>query len=246
MKLGAATLVWALVVGAGAIAEARPPAAGRETGAVVAAPRAERESATRGSESDDDEGPLRPVARAASRAGAAPARARGLQEVDGRRRPGGHVRPHERLRPRPRGEHGPLPGLPRHHPHLLDRRQRDRHDEGAAARQREVQRILLHNRWHSEGDNRLYWTSQKTYGLGTDTRRAPRSTRSTTTSGSTRRPTARSRATPTWGVGFLYSNPRTSTRRTTRRRRRGPPRRTSCTPSSTGSTRSRRPRPASA
>jgi outer membrane protein assembly factor BamA len=27
----------------------------------------------------------------------------------------------------------------------------------------------LHNRWHFEGDNRLYWTSQKTYGLGTDT-----------------------------------------------------------------------------
>jgi hypothetical protein len=25
------------------------------------------------------------------------------------------------------------------------------------------------NRWHIEGDNRLYWTSQKTYGLGTDT-----------------------------------------------------------------------------
>ena len=27
----------------------------------------------------------------------------------------------------------------------------------------------LNNRWHFEGDNRLYWTSQKTYGLGTDT-----------------------------------------------------------------------------
>lgn len=27
----------------------------------------------------------------------------------------------------------------------------------------------LRNRWHLEGDNRLYWTSQKTYGLGTDT-----------------------------------------------------------------------------
>jgi hypothetical protein len=27
----------------------------------------------------------------------------------------------------------------------------------------------LHNHWHFEGDNRLYWTSQKTYGLGTDT-----------------------------------------------------------------------------
>ena len=27
----------------------------------------------------------------------------------------------------------------------------------------------LDNRWHFEGDNRLYWTSQKTYGLGTDT-----------------------------------------------------------------------------
>jgi hypothetical protein len=27
----------------------------------------------------------------------------------------------------------------------------------------------IHNRWHGEGDNRLYWTSQKTYGLGTDT-----------------------------------------------------------------------------
>ena len=26
-----------------------------------------------------------------------------------------------------------------------------------------------HNRWHFEGDNRLYWTSQKTYGLGTAT-----------------------------------------------------------------------------
>ena len=25
----------------------------------------------------------------------------------------------------------------------------------------------LNNRWHFEGDNRLYWTSQKTYGLGT-------------------------------------------------------------------------------
>jgi hypothetical protein len=25
------------------------------------------------------------------------------------------------------------------------------------------------NRWHFEGDNRLYWTSQKTYGLGTGT-----------------------------------------------------------------------------
>jgi outer membrane protein assembly factor BamA len=25
------------------------------------------------------------------------------------------------------------------------------------------------NRWHFEGDNRLYWTSQKTYGLGTTT-----------------------------------------------------------------------------
>jgi hypothetical protein len=25
------------------------------------------------------------------------------------------------------------------------------------------------NRWHVEGDNRLYWTSQKTYGLGSDT-----------------------------------------------------------------------------
>jgi outer membrane protein assembly factor BamA len=27
----------------------------------------------------------------------------------------------------------------------------------------------LNNRWHFEGDNRLYWTSQKTYGLGTAT-----------------------------------------------------------------------------
>jgi hypothetical protein len=27
----------------------------------------------------------------------------------------------------------------------------------------------LHNRWRLEGDNRLYWTSQKTYGLGGDT-----------------------------------------------------------------------------
>jgi hypothetical protein len=27
----------------------------------------------------------------------------------------------------------------------------------------------LKNRWHFEGDNRLYWTSQKTYGLGTTT-----------------------------------------------------------------------------
>jgi len=27
----------------------------------------------------------------------------------------------------------------------------------------------LTNRWHVEGDNRLYWTSQKTYGLGSDT-----------------------------------------------------------------------------
>ena len=27
----------------------------------------------------------------------------------------------------------------------------------------------LENRWHTEGDNRLYWTSQKTYGLGSDT-----------------------------------------------------------------------------
>jgi hypothetical protein len=27
----------------------------------------------------------------------------------------------------------------------------------------------LSNRWHLEGDNRLYWTSQKTYGLGADT-----------------------------------------------------------------------------
>jgi hypothetical protein len=26
-----------------------------------------------------------------------------------------------------------------------------------------------HNHWRVEGDNRLYWTSQKTYGLGTDT-----------------------------------------------------------------------------
>jgi hypothetical protein len=26
-----------------------------------------------------------------------------------------------------------------------------------------------HNRWHLESDNRIYWTSQKTYGLGTDT-----------------------------------------------------------------------------
>ena len=25
------------------------------------------------------------------------------------------------------------------------------------------------NRWHTEGDNRLYWTSQKTFGLGSDT-----------------------------------------------------------------------------
>jgi hypothetical protein len=25
------------------------------------------------------------------------------------------------------------------------------------------------NRWHTAGDNRLYWTSQKTYGLGSDT-----------------------------------------------------------------------------
>jgi hypothetical protein len=27
----------------------------------------------------------------------------------------------------------------------------------------------LNNLWHGEGDTRLYWTSQKTYGLGTDT-----------------------------------------------------------------------------
>jgi len=24
------------------------------------------------------------------------------------------------------------------------------------------------NRWHIQGDNRFYWTSQKTYGLGSD------------------------------------------------------------------------------
>jgi hypothetical protein len=30
----------------------------------------------------------------------------------------------------------------------------------------------LDNRWRLEGDNRLYWTSQKTYGLGTDTQQS--------------------------------------------------------------------------
>lgn len=32
-----------------------------------------------------------------------------------------------------------------------------------------VNGFALHNRWHFEGDNRLYWTSQETFGLGTDT-----------------------------------------------------------------------------
>jgi len=119
--------------------------------------------------------------------------------------PGGHVRPHERLRPRVAGT-WPSTGASQ-----LDRissivAQRDGHDEGTAARQREFNGSSLHNRWHSEGDNRLYWTSQKTYGLGTDTAEGPRSTRSTTTSGSTRRPTARSRATATWASASSTAN----------------------------------------
>jgi hypothetical protein len=32
-----------------------------------------------------------------------------------------------------------------------------------------VNGFALDNRWHFEGDNRLYWTSQETFGLGTDT-----------------------------------------------------------------------------
>lgn len=32
-----------------------------------------------------------------------------------------------------------------------------------------INQWALDNRWHTEGDNRLYWTSQKTYGLGSDT-----------------------------------------------------------------------------
>ena len=32
-----------------------------------------------------------------------------------------------------------------------------------------VNGFALDNHWHFEGDNRLYWTSQETFGLGTDT-----------------------------------------------------------------------------
>jgi len=54
---------------------------------------------------------------------------------------------------------------------------RDRHDQGAAARQREAQRVVHPHHWRVEGDNRLYWTSQKTYGWGPTRARVTRSTK---------------------------------------------------------------------
>ena len=62
----------------------------------------------------------------------------------------------------------------------------------------------LNNRWHIQGDNRLYWTSQKTYGLGTDTLERMRSTRAATISGSTKR-CAAPRPQHYLGAGLLYS-----------------------------------------
>ena len=66
----------------------------------------------------------------------------------------------------------------------------------------------LDNRWHFEGDNRLYWTSQKTYGLGTDTAEGAAVDQKYDYFRFYETLYRRSRATPSWAPGFLYSNHR--------------------------------------
>ena len=101
------------------------------------------------------------------------------------------------------------------------------------------------NRWHIQGDNRFYWTSQKTYGLGSD---SPESAAVDQKYDAFRvyetvfRSVARD---TTWGRDSSSTFIATSGRPTTTRPMRGRIRRTSRTRSSTGSTRSRRRQPAS-
>ena len=64
----------------------------------------------------------------------------------------------------------------------------------------------LDNRRHFEGDNRLYWTSQKTYGLGTDTAEGAAVDQKYDYFRFYETVYRRSRATPTSASGFLYSN----------------------------------------
>ena len=242
MKATAAVLLWVLGLGAGAAAQEQPAAASP----VGAGPVGSGPSAGRDEPGAADEGPLRPGPRLAPQAAASPAGARRLQEVDGRRRAGRHLQPDQRVRDRRRGKPGRLPGLSEHDPDLLDRRQRDGHDQEPGARQREDQR-------HHQGQpQELPERQPPVLDVAEDLR--PRHRHG---GGRRGRPEVRllpvlrdhvlaGRAQHLPRRGFLYSNHRTSARRTKRRRRRGPPRRSSRTPSRTGSTWNRRPRPASA
>ena len=101
------------------------------------------------------------------------------------------------------------------------------------------------NRWHIQGDNRFYWTSQKTYGLGSD---SPESGAVDQKYDAFRvyetvyRPVARDTY---LGAGFLYNIHRDVRPADDAATVRGRIRRTSRTRSSTGSTWRRRRQPAS-
>jgi hypothetical protein len=104
-----------------------------------------------------------------AQAGAAAAGPDGLQEAHGRRLAGPRVQPDDRRQRRRGGKRGLLQGLPE-----VTRISSIVTSATATSKAQflvsfKMNMSSFENRWRIEADNRFFWTSQPTYGLGTDT-----------------------------------------------------------------------------
>jgi Omp85 superfamily domain len=169
VQLRTGTLVLALVLVAGAVAEGQQPAAGQQTGAVVAAPRAESVSATPARESEPTTDIIDLI--------------RALRHKPPSPPPGPDDYKNRMIAAAPVFTYNPTSGLGfgvagnvafyRGSPDTTRISSIVASVTGTSKKQFLINAKFgdwaRDNRWHTAGDNRIYWTSQKTYGLGSDT-----------------------------------------------------------------------------